>query len=451
MAFCYFVAFVFSISAWKCSACTDKTECCYFPCERLRLDNDAQIGQVGNCGGDCTDGIVPDLNGVKHWELYLWKTGYYSMHSFHSYDSGPMEIEGNDQNMFNRCYNQCFAADSPSSAPTFSAEPTPAVIPCLQNCDVTGETTCQTNDISRFLFAGQSNMEGHSRDAKETLFTEIISILNKDKSKKYKKRKMKVALNEATDAQEYSSANEARLMWSLRKYLKKKKINKDHKNVVCSWTDPRYMKTLDCERPVSPTACGDDFGPELMFAHQFPKLDTPLKGKPVGIIKVASGGTQIHADWMKNSGKYWRHMKNAILAANGSIEAFVWFQGENDSFDDWNRDNYYTHLTEFIGDIRDEIYRSSAKFESAVEVPVVIVELGMWRYGGKQTVIKAQREFVKNTANTALVNTGSHDKESKRLSAFYHFDAAAILIIGSRISKAVKDLLNKGGNANLLG
>lgn len=110
MACGYFIAFIISICAWRCSACTDKSRCCYFPCERLTLDHDGtQLGQVGNCGKNCTDGIVPDLNGVVHWELYLWKDTYYSAHNNYPYGDGPMVIDGEDKNMWDRCYKQCFA------------------------------------------------------------------------------------------------------------------------------------------------------------------------------------------------------------------------------------------------------------------------------------------------------------------------------------------------------
>jgi len=325
--------------------------------------------------------------------------------------------------------------------PTAAPQPRPSA--CLQKCNDPG-STCQTDEISRFLFAGQSNMEGHTEQASEVLFSKLVDILTAKKVKKNKRlRQMKKYLNEAEASRPNTSIYEAKLMLSLRKYMKKHKIMRDHKNVVCSWTKPADMEELDCERPVSPTACGNTYGPELMFAHQFPKLKSSLKGKPLGIIKVAQGGTQIHKHWMKDSGSYWLNLKDAILAAKGTIEAFVWFQGENDTFDQWNEDNYLDHLTQFIEDVRNEIFLSSTKFKSAIEVPVVIVELGPWRYfpSTVRTVVEAQRSFVENTPNTKLVNTGSSDDEKKQLSHFYHFDAASMLIIGSRIARAVADLI----------
>ena len=47
------------------------------------------------------------------------------------------------------------------------------------------DVVCDTEDIPRFLFAGQSNMEGHTEEAKEGLFTEIVdTIKGKDSYKK---------------------------------------------------------------------------------------------------------------------------------------------------------------------------------------------------------------------------------------------------------------------------
>jgi len=91
-------------------SCTDLNTCCYFDCNYLEFDNESQIGQVGNCGPECTTGIKPDLNGVKHPELYLWPNIYITNHDQYGYDndSGPMNIQGDDKNMFNRCMASCF-------------------------------------------------------------------------------------------------------------------------------------------------------------------------------------------------------------------------------------------------------------------------------------------------------------------------------------------------------
>eukprot|EP00592_Proboscia_alata_P008002 CAMPEP_0194353762 /NCGR_PEP_ID=MMETSP0174-20130528/2011_1 /TAXON_ID=216777 /ORGANISM="Proboscia alata, Strain PI-D3" /LENGTH=847 /DNA_ID=CAMNT_0039122437 /DNA_START=193 /DNA_END=2736 /DNA_ORIENTATION=+ len=89
--------------------CPDINTCCYFDCKYLTLDhNGAQLGQVGNCGYDCTSGIAADTNGVVHPELYLWPEKYIENGKFYDYDIGPLDVQGADKNMFDRCYNKCF-------------------------------------------------------------------------------------------------------------------------------------------------------------------------------------------------------------------------------------------------------------------------------------------------------------------------------------------------------
>jgi len=343
------------------------------------------------------------------------------------------------------------ATMNPTALPT-PQRLTPAPNSCLLEC---GEAQC-AKDIPRFLFAGQSNMEGHTEMAKPGLFQELVDTLTSKDSKTVKLNKMEGYIMLAKGSTEGSSKKEAKRMYHFKKIIKKDKFMKPYKKVVCSWTKPPRLSTersteLDCERPVSPTACGDKYGPELMFAHVFPKKESPLKNKRIGIIKVASGGTKIYKHWMKsNDGEdanFWQTMVDAITASKGSIKAFVWFQGESDSFASWNKENYLDNLTIFIGDVRHEIHKSSSNFESPADVPVIIVELGNWIYLGvdkdDKAVINAQRAFVKNTTNTALVNSGVNENPKKRLSRFYHFNAASQLIIGDRVAKAMAKLLNE--------
>lgn len=427
--------------------CDDRNTCCYFPCNQLKLGGDQRhFDQITNCGPYCEEGIVPDLNGVIHPDLWLGENYYYTKFSDYSYDDyGPMTIDGSNKNMYERCFSQCHPGETlrPTVAPN-TARPTPSPNndpACLTKCGTS--TKCSADNISRFLFAGQSNMEGNPEEANPGLYYDLLRILNtKGKNKKWKLEEMEKEIMDQEYCEEESvSENEARFMFKLRRFTRKKgksAITRENKKVVCSFTDPE-MIWLDCERPMTSTACGRPFGPELMFAQQFPKLKSPLKKKKVGIIKVAQGGTEIYKHWMKDSGIYWPKLRDAITAAKGSIEAFVWFQGENDSFDDWNQNNYLDHLTEFVADVRNEIFVTSEKFQSAEDVPVVIVELGAWRRG--TIVIEAQRTFVKNTKNTKLVKTGADEDERQRMTGNYHFDSASMLIIGSRVAKAVAKLL----------
>jgi len=144
---------------------------------------------------------------------------------------------------------------------------------------------------------------------------------------------------------------------------------------------------------------------------------------------------------------YWYALADVIKGAQGSLEGFVWFQGENDSFDDWNKENYLDNLTKFVEDVRQEIVVSSnGKFSSAVDVPVVICELGNWIYGIDPAVIEAQRSFVANDSNSILVPTGAGPDPKEIFTAFYHYNAASMLIIGNRVAKAMAELLRRNAD-----
>jgi len=91
--------------------CSDLDTCCYFSCKALELSDDGEMMiQVGNCTTGCISSVTPDVNGIRHWEVYLEKYSYYAYDGFHNYDdpNEPLKISGSDKNMYNRCKNQCF-------------------------------------------------------------------------------------------------------------------------------------------------------------------------------------------------------------------------------------------------------------------------------------------------------------------------------------------------------
>ena len=319
-----------------------------------------------------------------------------------------------------------------SSKPTSSSEPTssPTVTPILQTCYAEQlrpayfNKTAYQNDaepliegtflnIPRFLFAGQSNMIGHSKHNRPGQFSKIVEILDSKTHKKMgKMRKLRKELIKGIDAEAASVREMSKLVWKLRKSLKKPRIlYGTNENAICSYTNPSKSKILDCERKVSPVACGGrsrsdgkgEFGPELMFAHRFPKLNTKFKGQQVGIVKVAVGGSEI-SHWVDESGPkyYMETLMQKIVAARGTMEAFVWFQGENDYWAQTSHDDYLRDLMKIVAQVREKIYSEAIKYDNVSanftepnDVPVVIVQLGPWLY--KPDVIDimtAQQEFV---------------------------------------------------------
>merc|ERR1712166_733761 len=356
--------------------------------------------------------------------------------------------------------------------------------------------------------------------------------------------KLKAAIEQGQQSKAESVQHEAELIYKLattktktqgRKLKTKGLLDMDiilnpNPNVVCSLTVPSTMPstsitsttttTLDCERPVSPTACGhmnENYGPELMFSHTFTTLyDSPYstnnnsnsnsnKNSKLGIVKVGQGGTQIQ-QWLNNDDKkkkkdkrrkkknrilddgvtaikkedeieivpqldnYWLTLRDSIRAAAGTIEAFVWFQGENEvlglSSNADTKDTYYEQLQILVSDVRDEIFMAYKnnqdknnnenrvlQFDTPNDIPVVIIELGSAfakatkaatdedeavKFPGP--IIAAQRKFVKKDSNSVIVNTGANEDPTKQLSQFYHYDAATVLVIGDRIAEALATL-----------
>jgi len=269
----------------------------------------------------------------------------------------------------------------------------------------------------------------------------------------------------------------------------------EHPTTVCSYTDPSQTPYLGCEMPLSPYTCNaNGIGPELVFGHSFAKPETitttttttkittnPYRNRPFGIVKTVVGGSKIEL-WVsplpggeeepphRSSSCYWDALRDNIRSMNGTIEAFVWFQGENDQIFGTPATEYGALLARFVGDVRAEIFEAHRKrwgtkgsptrrWNAPTEVPVVICELGPWightvvaieQHGvAPGGIIEAQRRFVEGDPNAVLVNTGTttsststsssssaEEKEDPaQLSLFYHFDAPSQLIIGHRIAE----------------
>ena len=165
------------------------------------------------------------------------------------------------------------------------------------------------------------------------------------------------------------------------------------------------------------------------------------------LIKVAVGGTTLYVDWRSplsggTVGPLYTQLRSRIQSLKSDPasvnplcktqscrwSAFVWFQGENDSFNKANGESYEQNLKNLIADVRSDVGSPS--------LPVVIVQTGRWAqsltYG--KNVAAAQKSVVSADKFARLVTTSD-------LSGWYHYDPAAQLIIGDRVAQAVQALL----------
>lgn len=117
------------------------------------------------------------------------------------------------------------------------------------------------------------------------------------------------------------------------------------------------MTTSDGRIPLQPTQ--DYFGPELSFGNKV----SQSTGAPIGIIKVASGGTTLGEDWNPDTPGGFKlyplaldHVRSALaeldrMKVRYRLEGFMWHQGENDMFDQKFKPAYERNLLPGVQDV----------------------------------------------------------------------------------------------------
>jgi hypothetical protein len=298
-----------------------------------------------------------------------------------------------------------------------------------------------------FLLAGQSNMEGNIDTG---LANEIINELGKTEITTLAARVENSLDNwyrTNDDGYAMYAYSEENISFLASELLRLKeddivggKLSRPSETVVCSFNDSGLFFLEQ--------NCGKPFGPELTLGHYLAKNNKT----PTSLIKVAAGGTTLYTDWLSPSaaanagraiGPQYEALKtriNSLQSAPESINAdcvqttcdwsaFIWFQGENDSFDIENANSYEESLRAFIADIRIEA--------RAPNLPVVIVGTGYWAQSMDfGTVVATAQQTVADEDNSiALVRTND-------LSRFFHYDPPSQMIIGERIGIALERLLS---------
>jgi hypothetical protein len=316
---------------------------------------------------------------------------------------------------------------------------------------VTSTEAVLTQELPMFLLAGQSNMEGNvegaltdsllallasgeSTDTIKTNLAERIRVWTVAPGREYGYRPAMAAL----EASELVRLHAAGLVGA--------NLTTPNTKVLCAWNTtpvaPLVLSTLG-------SRCGGP-GPELVFGHALSKEGY----SSTSLIKVAHGGTNLYSDWRsplsggtpgpKNLYAQLRARIQSLKADPASVNpacktrackwsAFVWFQGEADSDGNsqtpsTNSDAYEQNLKNLIADVRNDT--------GSPTLPVVIIQTGSWaqslKYG--KTIAAAQTSVVNADKYARIVITSD-------LNGFYHYDSASQLIIGERVSLAVKELL----------
>ena len=190
----------------------------------------------------------------------------------------------------------------------------------------------------------------------------------------------------------------------------------------------------------------DYFGLELSFANAIGGATGSTND--IAIIKVTRGGTNLRNDWLAptaddpTSGFLYdaliSHVSESLvsLEADGSaanVEGFLWHQGESDSGNSTNINNYPGLFTDLVDGVRDNF---------GSDIPVVLGELAPNRPGNTVVFNETLQDFVETTtlSGVSLVSSaglttpgdaGDPDED------FTHFDAASQIELGERFASTL--------------
>ncbi len=313
-------------------------------------------------------------------------------------------------------------------------------------CGTTTPPPPPSEGMPVFLMAGQSNMVGNvDRDLFDQLMSDVSSGTSPTRQQRLVDRLK--SWYQSTDAMDAYSAQgvaveAAELIRLNGEGLVNASLTQPNSRVYCTSSDS----------PPQPLAlnCGNPYGPELVLGRALANASFA----PTSLIKVAEGGTTLYADWLPSSaasrtgrsvGHLYKRLSQRIkgLQTNpASVHpncasqkckwaGFIWFQGENDSFDAPNAQEYQQNLKSLISDVRSET--------GSPQLPVIVVQINAWAQSmdfGKQ-VATAQQAVVASDANAKLVVTND-------LGLHYHYDSAGQLVIGGRVAKALIPMLGGG-------
>ena len=159
------------------------------------------------------------------------------------------------------------------------------------------------------------------------------------------------------------------------------------------------------------------------FARVLAKADSKLK---IGLIPCAVGGTSLD-EWKVGGKLYTDALERARDALkSGRLAGILWHQGEADSAHE-KVQTYAARFAAMIAQLRQDL--------SAVDVPVIIGELGRFRAASTEfntNLPEVARQVPRCAFATAEDLTDKGDK--------LHFDAASQRLFGQRYAAAFQKL-----------
>ncbi len=287
--------------------------------------------------------------------------------------------------------------------------------------------------IKVFILAGQSNAEGHGEVEPASIEGTLAHFFDNGGD------------------QEFGSLQDANGDWSVR-------------NDVWVRYDHEFEDLITGELTVgygySQNLIGPEFGMGNVLGDYYPN-------DKVLIIKTCWGGRSLAEDFRPPSsggtvGPYYTQMLADInLAINNiatefpdynnepiEIAGLVWFQGFNDSLEQWMMDEYEQNLINLIADVRNDLNTSDLPvvvgltgnlgpvvqlYGSDLQTMIVPAQINAANYTGHSDVCYADtRSFWRNAGESPEPDFGHH----------WHNNAESYLRIGNEFGQQMVGLLN---------
>lgn len=175
---------------------------------------------------------------------------------------------------------------------------------------------------------------------------------------------------------------------------------------------------------------GGVFGPEISFGRWM----ADHHRQPVGIIKVAAGGTSLAIDWSPDIRGFLYDrliatVREAAETGRFEIEAVIWMQGERDALIEATAGVYAQNLPHFIQRIRDDLNRPDLPFVFGRINPTDRI------YPFVDQVRQAQQEL--DMPYAVMVDCDSLAKRRDDI----HYSAAGQVELGQRFAATVINLI----------
>lgn len=196
--------------------------------------------------------------------------------------------------------------------------------------------------------------------------------------------------------------------------------------------DSSGWQTLKPGYSVPPGARGKEltshtFGPELSFAYAMGKA----QNRPVAIIKITRGGTNLRSDWSPKGFMYLAmldEVKQAMQAMadrgdSGVLRGMLWHQGESDAS---KSETYQKNLEMLIANSREAF--------AVPDLPFLIGELAPTKPASFRALQKAIAE-----ENDNVFFVSSKDLETTDRT---HFDTASQIKMGQRFAEVMAKIMS---------